>query len=776
MDRRSTPKVVNKLKHLLNDPDGSVLSATLNFLHDVVTSRRNQHRKRKKILQQTSRKQLETDLTPILVSILKQIIDQSLGKQFDFHKIPAPWMQIKILRILGLIGRMNKSLGQIMYEVIRETMKIAEQYENYIGNAIVYECVRTISSIYPNPTLVEIASKAVTRMIVKYKDDSNLRYMAIDGLRLLIRFNPKHATTYHQDDIIECLESPDTSIQRTTLRTLYRMANPTNIKSIINELMKFLKHTIDDFMAKELVTNIIQLTEKYAPDPVYYIEVMNQLFSISEPEYIDEQTIQHVILVIAEAGQCVEDSEQFLKNCVLMLYHLAESETVFYDHTTQLIAWVLGEYAYLVSKSTGENNTTTSSNQEKIKENEPSSLVEPSEELTEVEKEKVFQQEVEALLFPHDEEQLDVQEETEITPPEQEQQENETKPVELTVEIQEPDQSFISHEEILESLIRLLELKHDRDETLSRVISGLQKMFTRVLESNQQVENNLKKTINTIVERLSRSRNTDLSQRCSEFQALQNHPDILKRVMPKEGGYSEIVIDGNMSFLSSFVDSEVKKGAKLYQQISLNPNTKTNNELKLLHDEKPENTVPDDRLAPVFGRDAYSLKKNVSSTDYIVVRSDDLIQRASSGTVRKWTEEGYEEEEPDIPSFLKPTSSATPAISTATADQAESNEEINPVTEEEKSIPVITEKQKKQKSGLFKGIGKMEEQRRRKRRISIVKAKTKSPDTTTNKKGTSTYATLSSSPSSTKYTDDVPQLIHRSTNRWNENDEELDLT
>ena len=63
-------------------------------------------------------------------------------------------MQIKLLKILAQMGVGDKSASENMYAVIADAMKRANTGHT-IGNAIIYECVRTITSIYPNPVLLQ---------------------------------------------------------------------------------------------------------------------------------------------------------------------------------------------------------------------------------------------------------------------------------------------------------------------------------------------------------------------------------------------------------------------------------------------------------------------------------------------------------------------------------------------------------------------------------------------------------------------------------------------
>jgi len=48
------------------------------------------------------------DLTLSFVTILKQVVGGKLPIDFNYHSVPAPWLQIQLLRILSLLGKNDR--------------------------------------------------------------------------------------------------------------------------------------------------------------------------------------------------------------------------------------------------------------------------------------------------------------------------------------------------------------------------------------------------------------------------------------------------------------------------------------------------------------------------------------------------------------------------------------------------------------------------------------------------------------------------------------------
>lgn len=159
---------------------------------------------------------------------------------------------------MGITGKADAAASSGMYEILLDALNKADVGVN-AGYAVVYECVKTIAVIYPNPKLLDAAGEAISRFI--RSRSHNLKYLGVTGLAMIVESNPQYAAQ-HQLAVMDCLEDPDETLQRKTLDLLYRMTNPVNVEFITERLLEFLSGTTDLFLKKSLTTRVCSVAER----------------------------------------------------------------------------------------------------------------------------------------------------------------------------------------------------------------------------------------------------------------------------------------------------------------------------------------------------------------------------------------------------------------------------------------------------------------------------------------------------------------------------------
>ncbi|XP_058623856.1 AP-4 complex subunit epsilon-1 isoform X2 [Onychostoma macrolepis] len=283
------------------------------------------------------------DLTGSFVTILKQVVGGKLPVDFNYHSVPAPWLQIQLLRILSLLGKEDQSTSELMYEVLDESLRRAEMNHN-ITYAILFECVKTVYTIHPKAELLEKAARCIGNFVLSPK--INLKYLGLKALTYVVQHDAKLALQ-HQMTIIECLDHSDFTIKRETLELLFRITNAQNVTVIVEKMLNFLRSCNDEHTIIHLVGKVAELAEKFAPDNSWFIQTMNDVFSIGG-DLLQQDVPNNFLRLLAEGSESKEEDDQ------LRLYAVDSYLTVLKGHTShlpqcflQVMSWVLGEYAHL---------------------------------------------------------------------------------------------------------------------------------------------------------------------------------------------------------------------------------------------------------------------------------------------------------------------------------------------------------------------------------------------------------------------------------------------
>ncbi|XP_006001978.1 AP-4 complex subunit epsilon-1 [Latimeria chalumnae] len=317
----------DKFRKALCDRDAGVMAASLHIYLQMIKENPDGFK----------------DLTVSFVTILKQVVGGKLPVDFNYHSVPAPWLQIQLLRILGLLGKDDQRTSELMYDVLDESIRRAEINHN-ITYAILFECVQTVYTIYPKVDLLEKAAKCIGKFVLSPK--INLKYLGLKALAYVVQQDPNLALQ-HQMTIIECLDHHDPIIKRGTLELLYRITNGQNVIVIAQKMLDYLKQSKEEYTTISLVGKVAELAEKYAPDNKWFIQTMNVVFSLGG-DVMHPDIPNNFLRLLAEGFDDETENRQLRLYAVQSSLALLQKQNMHYPQRfLQVMSWVLGEYSYL---------------------------------------------------------------------------------------------------------------------------------------------------------------------------------------------------------------------------------------------------------------------------------------------------------------------------------------------------------------------------------------------------------------------------------------------
>ncbi|CAO2827064.1 unnamed protein product [Amaranthus hypochondriacus] len=326
----SVSHLVSNFRKKLSDNDPSVMGAALCPLFDLIKIDANSYK----------------DLVGSFVSILKQVAERRLPKSYDYHQMPAPFIQIKLLKILALLGSGDKHASEQMYTVLGDLIRKADASSN-IGNAVLYECVCCASVIHPSAKLLEAAADAISKFLKS--DSHNLKYMGIDALGRLIKLSPEVAEQ-HQLAVIDCLEDPDDSLKRKTFELLYKMTKSSNVEVIVDRMVDYMININDSHYKTEIASRCVELAEQYAPSNQWFIQTMNKVFEHAG-DLVNIKVVHNLMRLIAEGfGEEDDIVDGQLRLSAVESYLQIIGEPKLPSTFLQVICWVLGEYGTAYGK------------------------------------------------------------------------------------------------------------------------------------------------------------------------------------------------------------------------------------------------------------------------------------------------------------------------------------------------------------------------------------------------------------------------------------------
>ncbi|KAF8636404.1 hypothetical protein AX17_003586 [Amanita inopinata Kibby_2008] len=274
------------------------------------------------------------DAVPLLVRNLKSLVTTGYSPEHDVSGITDPFLQVKILRLLRMLGKGDSRASETMNDILAQVATNTDSTKN-VGNSILYETVLTVLDIEADSGLRVMAINILGKFLSNR--DNNIRYVALNTLNKVVSMDT-NAVQRHRNIILDCLRDGDISIRRRALELSYALINEQNVRILIRELLAFLEVADDEFK-QGMTTQICLAAERYAPNKRWHIDTVLRVLKLAG-NFVREEILSAFIRLVAHTPE--------LQHYTASKLYLALKADISQESLTLAATWVLGEYSEII--------------------------------------------------------------------------------------------------------------------------------------------------------------------------------------------------------------------------------------------------------------------------------------------------------------------------------------------------------------------------------------------------------------------------------------------
>ena len=238
---------------------------------------------------------------------------------------------------------MRNLIRESLQQILNEAMLMPKNVQqNNAQNAVLFEAINLVIHLDSEHNLMVQISSRLGKFI--QSRETNVRYLGLEAMtHFAARADTLDPIKRHQNIIIASLRDRDISVRRKALDLLYSMCDPTNSQPIVNELLKYLQNA-DFAIREEMVLKIAILTEKYATDIQWYVDISLRLIAMAG-DHVSDEVWQRVI-------QIVTNNEELQVYAAQNILEYVKAEQC-HETLVKIGGYLLGEFGHLIADTKG---------------------------------------------------------------------------------------------------------------------------------------------------------------------------------------------------------------------------------------------------------------------------------------------------------------------------------------------------------------------------------------------------------------------------------------
>ncbi|KAJ1812668.1 hypothetical protein LPJ75_003538, partial [Coemansia sp. RSA 2598] len=274
------------------------------------------------------------------------VIDNEYAIDYVYYKVPAPWLQIKLLRLLQYYpAPESPEVRAILLSILRHIIDVSQDTPRELQQmnaqySILFEAINLGIHLDVDQGLMQECAVVLGRFITSR--ETNVRYLGLETMAHLAAYiDNLDSIKSHQAVIIQSLRDRDVSVRRRALDLLYSMCDVSNAKAIVSELLRHMA-IADVSLREEMALKVAILTEKFATEYSWYVDVMMRLVSLAG-DHMGDEVWHRIVQVI------LGNEELQVYACKISLQTL--KAPVCHESAFKVSAYVLGEFGHLIANA-----------------------------------------------------------------------------------------------------------------------------------------------------------------------------------------------------------------------------------------------------------------------------------------------------------------------------------------------------------------------------------------------------------------------------------------